>query len=411
MEENVIIIGGSHAGSQLALSLRQGGWTGAIKIISDEAVYPYQHPPLSKDFLSGSKQFEDLLLRPKALYQKNNIEVLLNTTVLGVDRQQQCITAFINGTEQIFPYTKLAFCTGARVRRLPLPGSDLAGVHYLRTYADVASIKASLPHRGHGIIIGGGYIGLETAAMLRKMGHVITVLEAAPQLLGRVAAPEIGRFYQMLHEQHGVKIQTGVTITAISGEQAVTGVMFADGSQLTADFIVIGIGVVPNQELAQTAGLVVDDGIVVDQFARTADPNIVAAGDCTRFEDEHYGSIRLESVPNATEQAKVAAATLNGKPTPHHSLPWFWSDQYECKLQIAGISRGYDEIVVRGNPTVAADKKAQFCVFYFHRGQLIAADCINQPREFMLAKQWLQQRHTPEKTKLSDPGYALSKED
>lgn len=411
MVQKAVIIGASHAGSQLALSLRQGGWSGPIQLIGNEGHLPYHRPPLSKDFLSGDKQAQDLLIRPRALYEKNNVEVLLKSEVLHIDCQQKLLTLNNHGQEQIIPYDKLALCTGARVRELDIPGIKLPGVYYLRNLADVEAIRASLPAQGAGTIIGGGYIGLETAAMLRQMGHDITVLEVAPQLLGRVAAKEIGEFYQALHQHHGVDIQLGVQIQSIPGRDRVENLELADGIKLKANFVIVGIGVLPNQELAQTAGLEVNNGILVNEFAQTSDPNIVAAGDCTRFQHPLYGEVRLESVPNATEQAKVAAATLNGKALSHHGLPWFWSDQYDCKLQIAGLSQGYDEVVLRGSTKITTNQIPSFCVFYFKAGKLIAADCVNRPKEFMLSKMWLQKAHTPDKIKLVDDGYVLGRED
>ena len=411
MNHLAIIVGASHAGSQLALSLRQGGWCGRILLIGDEHYLPYHRPPLSKDFLSGNKQADDLLIRPHALYEKNNIELQLDTNVLAIDRQQKQITLIQQSRQQNIGYDKLAICTGARIRLLPLPGIELSGIHYLRNLADVEAIRADLPAKGRGVIVGGGYIGLETAAMLRKMGHDITVLEAASQLLGRVAAKEIGEFYLALHRHHGVNVQTNIQIARFRGNKKIEHIELTDGTLISADFVVVGIGVLPNQELAAAAGLEVNNGILVDEFAQTSDPDIVAAGDCTRFHHPLYGDIRLESVPNATEQAKIAAATLNGKLQAHHSIPWFWSDQYDCKLQIAGLSQGYDEVIIRGDTTIKTENPPSFCAFYFKAGKLIAADCVNRPREFMLTKLWLQNRHTPSIDKLVDDSYELKKTD
>ncbi len=422
MSQRAIIIGASHAGAQLALSLRLEGWTGEILVVGNEPHLPYHRPPLSKDFLSGNKKAEELLLRPPALYEKNNIEFRLNTEIVSIDRSTRTVALkpAQNDTHKVekLDYDKLAFCTGARVRELPIEGITLPAVHYLRNLNDVEDIRASLSRRSgsmKGAIIGGGYIGLETAAMLNKMGHQITVLEAAPQLLGRVAAKEIGEFYQALHNHHGVDIKTGVSISHLAGTTEVEEVVFNDGSNLSCDFVIVGIGVLPNQELAADCGIKTNNGILVDQFAQTNDPNIVAAGDCTRFQHPRYGELRLESVPNATEQAKSAAASICGthqsKQKPHHSLPWFWSDQYNCKLQIAGISSGYDQIVLRGSTAIQGDSPPNFCVYYFKNKELIAADCINRPKEFMLAKLWLQNQHTPDTTKLIDDTYALSRDD
>lgn len=417
MTATAVIIGASHAGSQLSLSLRQSGWQGDILLLGDETYLPYHRPPLSKDYLGGELGPNDILLRPAALYDKQGITLKLNHQVLAIDRAKGLIEAVSDRGKQVqFHYDKLALCTGARVRTLNISGANLKGVHYLRTLSDVEHIRTEIQPGSRGVIIGGGYIGLETAAMLRGINCEVSVLEAAPQLLGRVAAPEIGAFYQALHEQHGVNLRTNAQANELLGEDRVQQVVCADRTRLEADFVIIGIGVIPNQELAEQAGLDVNDGIVVNKLAQTSDPNIVAAGDCTRFNHPLYGNIRLESVPNATEQSKVAAATLCGKQTAYASLPWFWSDQYDCKLQIAGINRGYDEILVRGSTAVVAEpitseQAPTFCVYYFREQQLIAADCINRPKEFMLAKMWLQKSYTPDKTKLVDDGYALTRDD
>lgn len=417
MSKTAVIIGASHAGAQLCLSLRQQGWTGEIIVIGDEAAYPYQHPPLSKDFLSGEKSLGDILIRPNELYEKNAITFMLQTQVTAINRHNNTLDIIREGKSETLSYDALAICTGARVRELPINGATIPGVFYLRSLADVESIREFLAQNlqqqsSRGVIVGGGYIGLETAAMLRKMGHQITVLEAAPELLGRVAAPQIGGFYQSLHQHHGVSILTNAQVNEIVGTTCVEAVTYNQHETLDADFVIIGIGVLPNQELAEQAGITVNNGIVVNEFAQTSDESIVAAGDCTRFQHPVYGDIRLESVPNATEQAKVAAATLCGKTVPHHGLPWFWSDQYDCKLQIAGMSQGYDDIVLRGSVDINSKETApNFCVFYFRDDKLIAADCINRPKEFMLTKMWLQKGHTPERGKLLDDNYALTPKD
>ncbi len=419
-----IIIGASHAAAQLCLSLRQEGFLGRIIVIGNEDYLPYQRPPLSKQFLSGETSIEELDIRPKALYEKHNIEFILKTEVTAIDCKTKTITT--NHVDHpTIKYDKLALCTGAQVRKIPIPGADLPHVHYLRQLSDIYSIQHSInaaasntpQHTPHAVIIGGGYIGLETAAMLRKMNIAVTILEGAPRILGRVTAPEVSSFYHQLHVSHGVNILTDCKITSFTEnttDHCLT-INLNNDIKITADLIIVGIGVIPNIELAQSAELEINNGIVVDEFAQTSNADIVAAGDCTFHPSKQYGMIRLESVPNAMEQAKTAAAALCGKQKAHHGLPWFWSDQYDYKLQIAGLSTGYDKIIVRGknvlSPTLRADKLTSFAVFYFKANQLIAADCINRPKEFMLAKQWLQKDHTPDVKKLADDGYELSRND
>ncbi|GAB1261828.1 NAD(P)/FAD-dependent oxidoreductase [Aurantivibrio plasticivorans] len=415
MSKTCIVIGASHAGSQLALSLRQEGWEGPILLIGEESVLPYQRPPLSKSFLSGAKSVEELYIRPKALYEKQQVEVLLNSRVTHIDGDNKSLTYVKDGEEKTLQYDKIALCTGAHPRHLSIPGSELEGIHYLRTLNDVEKIRSDLEkvqsHKSalNGVIVGGGYIGLETAAMLNAMGHQMTVLEAMPQLLSRVAAPEIGKFYNDLHQAHGVDIRTECHVNGFTEHgDRVEAVVLSDGSKIDADFVIVGIGVQVNGELADQLQLKQENGIVVDNLMHTSNADVVAAGDCTRFHNDTFGSLRLESVPNATEQAKTAAASLCNKEKPYHALPWFWSDQYDCKLQIAGISAGYTDIVVRGVSQVVKDEKPSFSVFYFSDDKLIAADCINRPKDFMFAKRWLTDKTIIDKTTLADDDMPLS---
>ncbi|VVQ15858.1 NAD(P)/FAD-dependent oxidoreductase [Pseudomonas fluorescens] len=379
MHQTCIIIGASHAAAQLAPSLRQEGWEGDIIVIGDEETVPYHRPPLSKTYLLAEKSVDDLLIRPAAIYTKNAISFKLGQRVSAVDPVGKTVT--LDGGETL-GYDKLAICTGARVRKVSLPGSDLPGVHYLRTLKDVDGIRERTGPDKHAVIVGGGYIGLETAAALRKIGMQVTVLEMAPRVLARVTAPEVSAFFQRIHAAEGVTIRTGTLVSGFEGGTQVTSVLCSDGSRLPADLVIVGIGVIPNTELATAAGLAVDNGILVDELAHTSDPHIVAAGDCTNHPSELYGRLRLESVPNASEQAKTAAATICGKCKPYQALPWFWSDQYDLKLQIAGLNRGYDQVVIRGD----INHSRSFAVFYLQAGKVIAADCINRPQEFMLSK-------------------------
>ena len=374
-----VIIGASHAAAQLSVSLRQEGWDGEIIMIGDEPHLPYHRPPLSKTFLSGDKSIQDLLIRPAAFYAKQQIQ-FIHSHVVSIDRERK-ILDLADGSQ--ISYDKLALCTGARVRKLDIEGSDLKGIYYVRNAADIEAIQQHIQSAKHAVMIGGGYIGLETAASLRKQEIQVSLLETASRILQRVTAPELSEFYTRIHQAQGVSIYHNMTTTRIVGTTQVESISCADGKMIPADLVIVGIGVQPNIELAQAAGIEVDNGIVIDAYGRTNDPDIVAAGDCTSHFNTHYQrQIRLESVPNANEQAKVAAATLCGKSKPYSALPWFWSDQYDIKLQIAGLNHGYDQLVIRGD----LQNSNSFAAFYFKNKQLIAADCINRPLEFMISK-------------------------
>ncbi len=375
----VVIIGASHAAAQLSASLRQEGWQGEIVMIGNEPHLPYHRPPLSKTFLSGDKTIQDLLIRPASFYEKQQIQ-FIHGHVVGIDREKKILD--LANSSQI-TYDKLALCTGASVRKLDIEGSELKGVYYVRNAADITAIQQQIPHAKHAVMIGGGYIGLETAAALRKQGIQVSLLENALRILQRVTAPELSEFYTRIHQAQGVSIDHNMSIKRIVGSTQVEAVICADGQTIAADLVIVGIGVQPNTELAESAGIDVDHGIVIDGYGRTNDPDIVAAGDCTTHFSPHYQRyIRLESVPNANEQAKVAAATLCGKSKTYAALPWFWSDQYDIKLQIAGLNQGYDQLVIRGD----RHNSDSFAVFYFKEKKLIAADCVNRPLEFMISK-------------------------
>ncbi|CBL45553.1 Ferredoxin reductase [gamma proteobacterium HdN1] len=396
-----IIIGASHAGSQLATSLRKEGWEGRIVVIGDEVHMPYHRPPLSKALLMGEKEPNQIELMKATVYEKANVEFMLGVHVSSVDRTKKQIT-LDNG--EVLAYDKLALCTGARVRRLDIPGKDLKGVFYLRTLADAQAIQAAVKPGGKAVIVGGGYIGLETAASLHKLGMKVTVLEMMHRILERVTAPELSLYYNGLHNRHGVEILTQAQALALEGTDHVERVVCNHDRVLDADLVVIGIGVIPNTELAEAIGLPVDNGVVVDEFAQTADPDIVAAGDCTNHPNDLLGfRLRLESVPNAMEQAKTAAATLCGGKKGHHSLPWFWSDQYHAKLQIAGFNRGYDRVVLRGET-----EKDQFVAWYLKGDEILAADCINSGKEFMLAKRIIAEKVKISAEQLADPSVDLA---
>ena len=389
-----LVVGASHAGAQLAASLRQEGWTGEIVLIGDESTLPYQRPPLSKAYLAGKSTLDELAIRNADFYSKQGIQVL-NATVEAIDRSGGHLSLSTGGA---LAYDQLALCTGARPRRLPPPGAHLAGVYYLRTVADVEMIRVAAHAGRRAVIIGGGYIGLETAASLRALGLEVTVLEATGRVLERVTAPEVSAFFDRIHRQEGVKIRTGVLVEVLSGEDRVREVVLSGGESIPADLVIVGIGVEPNTDLAAAAGLVIDNGVVIDDQARTSDPDIVAAGDCASHSMARYSRpLRLESVPSAHEQAKVAAATVCGKSKKIAALPWFWSDQYDLKLQIAGLNTGYDEVILSGDPTRDRD----FTCFYLREGELIGADCINRPRDFMFSKRVITQQLPIDRTELA----------
>lgn len=399
--QRALIIGASHAGAQLAASLRQDGWSGEIVLIGEEPTVPYQRPPLSKAYLAGKTTLDEITIRSSDFYSKQRIQ-LLNAHVEAIDRSAGHI---VMSTGDTLTYDKLALCTGARPRQLRVPGADLPGVHYLRTAADVEKIRTSATPGRRVVIVGGGYIGLETAASLRALDLEVTVLEATTRVLERVTAPDVSTFFERIHREEGIDIRTGAKVAALVGDDCVREVTLSTGESIPADLVIVGIGVEPRTELAEAAGLVVDNGIVIDDHARTEDPDIVAAGDCTSHDIARYGCrIRMESVSSAGEQAKVAASTVCGKSRKIEALPWFWSDQYDLKLQIAGLNTGYDEVVLSGDPTRDRD----FSCFYLRDGELLAADCINRPRDFMLSKRAITQQLPVDRAELMLGGLARS---
>ncbi len=396
MIKNCVVIGASHAGSQFAFSLRQGGWKGDITIIGEEFDYPYHRPPLSKAFLSGEKKIQDILLRPAELYEKSGINIRLGERVKSIDRSNKSITTEDNN---VIYYHKLVIATGARVREIPIPGSEIEGVCYLRNARDVNNIKNQVIPGKHAVIIGGGYIGLETAASLRKQGMEVTVIEAMSRILQRVTAPELSNFYKRIHLEEGVKIFEETVATEFKSIDEKINVLTSCGKSFMGDMVIVGIGVIPNVELANSAGLKVENGVEVNEFCQTSDSEIYAIGDVSWHYNKLYDrSLRLESVPNATEQAKIAALHINKKPKAYNSLPWFWSDQYNLKLQIAGLSNGYNDIVIRGD----INKSRSFSAFYFKDNKLLAVDAVNSPREFMFTKMVLTKEQKLNKEILSD---------
>ena len=382
-----VVIGASHAGSLLAVQVRKEGWQGRIVLISAEKHMPYHRPPLSKAVLSGEKEVDAVLLRPALMYSNNDIELRLGEQVTQISRAEKSVHL---ASGEILAYDKLALCTGASPRHIPM-GEGLAGVHYLRNADDVVGIQSQMEAGKRAVIVGGGYIGLEVAAVMSKMGLLVSVVEMADRLLQRVASPVISDYFRLLHEHHGVSVLTNASVEGILEEGAELSVLFGDASQIAADIVVIGVGVLPETGLAKAAGLEVADGIVVDVYMGTSDPDIVAAGDCTVFPSARYGrSLRLESVQNALDQARVAAANVCGKPQIYDSLPWFWSDQYDVKLQSAGLRLDHEHEILRGDPNVIDEKGIS--VFYLRGEYMIAADCVNNAKEFMACKKLIAER-------------------
>lgn len=384
----VIIIGAGQAGGETAQRLRQGGFEGEITLIGEEPAAPYQRPPLSKAYLKGEYDIDRLMLRPASVYSEERIALLTKTRGVWIDRANRKVR--VEGGREL-PYDALVLATGAKPRKLPLVGADLDGVHLFRTAADVDAVRARFVSGAKLIVIGAGYIGLEVAAVARQLGLEVTVVETAVRPLARVTSPEVAGFFLDEHTRQGVRFVLGGQPALIKGQDRVTGVALTDGAELPADLVIAGIGVTPDVAIAEQCGLTVNNGIVTDRHCRTSDPNIFAIGDCAARPMVHYeGRIaRLESVHNAVEGAKIVAATLTGGKEHTEEAPWFWSDQYDLKLQIAGLFHGYDHVAFRG---VMADRA--FAAFYYKGDKLIAVDAVNRPAEYLGAKMLIQTNRT-----------------
>ncbi len=383
MSAGVVIVGAGHAAGAMAAALRQGGYDKPITLIGSEPLAPYQRPPLSKAWLKGEATADDLLVRPVTFYAEKSITLRLSETVVAIDRDARQVRL---ADGQSLPYEQLVLATGSRLRVLDVPGAKSAGVLELRSAADAERIKAALVPGRRLVVVGGGYVGLEVAASARALGVEVTVIEREARLLARVASETLSSFFQQCHEGHGVTILLGASVSGFQSDGGrLTGVTLADGRVLGCDVAVVGIGALANDGLAQAAGIACRDGVIVDERARTSDERIYAIGDCTQRPIPRYGiSMRLESVPNALEQGKQAVADLCGKPAPKPELPWFWSDQYDVRLQIAGLPIDVARRVVRGD--VAAGR---FAVFHLDAAnRLQALEAVNAPAEFVAARQW-----------------------
>lgn len=409
LEPGVIVVGAGQAGVQAAEALRAGGCTVPITLLGDEPHGPYHRPPLSKAWLAGDVDAAQLVMRAPELLARKGITLRTGVRVQAIDRTARTLSLVTaDGSAEVLRWGGLVLATGSRPRVLALPGADAAGVHPLRSRADADAVAAGLLHcQAQGlpvVVVGGGFIGLEVAATARKKGLAVTVLEAAPRLLGRVLAPVLSDWYAQLHRGHGVDVVLGAGVAAIEVQDGrATAVLGPDGQRWPAGLVVVGIGVQAHDELAAAAGLACDRGIVVDDCARTADPAIVAAGDCTARRRPDGSLLRLESVNNATEQGKSAAAALLGQPRPFAGTPWFWSDQYDRKLQMAGLSTGADQAVLRGSLDAPG-----FAVYHFKAGRLLAVDTVNNPREHLLARKLLDAGRGPTPEQAADTAFDLN---
>ncbi len=391
---DVVIIGAGQAGAALAAKLRGLGHQGRITMVGDEPAPPYQRPPLSKAYLLGQIGAERLWLRAPEFWAEHAVDLRLGTAAQAIDPTAQTVT-LTDGA--VLPYDALALTTGASPRRLPAAiGGDLAGVYTVRTLADVNAMQPEFAPGRRVLIVGGGYIGLEAAAVASKLGLQVTVLEMAPRILQRVASPETSAYFRALHAAHGVTILESTGLDRLLGDGHVSGARLSDGREVAADFVIVGVGVTPNTRLAEAAGITIDNGIATDAQGRTSAPQVWAAGDCASFPWQG-GRLRLESVGNAIDQAEAVAANMLGGACAYQATPWFWSDQYDCKLQIAGLNTGYDRIITRPGTGGAVS-------FWYYRGpQLLALDAMNDPRAYMVGKRLIEAGRSPDPALVADP--------
>jgi len=387
MSERIVIIGAGQAGAQAVATLRAEGFAGSIAMVGDEPFAPYQRPPLSKAYLSGAFERERLFLKPDAFYAETKCELILGVGAKSIDRSRRFVLLSDGRT---LAYDKLLIATGSRVRRIAVPGADLKGIHYLRGIADVDALRPAFTKGARLAVVGGGYIGLEVAAVAAKHGLDVTIFESLDRVMARAVSPQVSAFFEDVHRTAGVRFLMNTTVEAFKGREKLATIR-AGGATHAADIALVGIGIVPNVEIAKDAGLACTDGLVVNHFAETDDPAIFAAGDCTRHTGREGDQIRLESVQNAIDQAKHAALAMVGKHTPYSEVPWFWSDQYDLKLQIAGLAKHGDKIVVRGAP---ASRK--FAAFHLRAGRVAAVEAVNAAPEYNVGRKLIADRaHVP----------------
>ncbi|MBB4610360.1 NAD(P)/FAD-dependent oxidoreductase [Sphingomonas yabuuchiae] len=398
---DIVIVGTGHAGAQAAIALRQEGFEGTIAMIGEEDWPPYERPPLSKEYLAGDKPFERTLIRPERFWEERAITLRLGEQVVAVDAEARCLTT---AAGIVIDYCTLIWAAGGHARRLSCDGHQLTGVHGVRSRADVDRLIAELPDVAQVVVIGGGYIGLEAAAVLTKFGKAVTIVEAQDRVLARVAGEALSRFYEAEHRAHGVTVRLNESVACIEGEERISGVRLADGTVLAAQMAIVGIGIVPAVQPLIAAGAAGDNGVAVDAQGRTSLPHIYAVGDCAAHANDFADGavIRLESVQNAHDQATVAARTIMGREVAYHAVPWFWSNQYDLKLQTVGLSMGHDQTIVRGDPA-----SRSFSVAYLRQGRVIALDCVNAMRDFVQGKALVAGGATVPVEALADAGRPL----
>ncbi len=380
MKFDVVIVGAGHGGAQAASALRQLKFTGSIAIIGDEPELPYERPPLSKEYFAGEKSFDRILIRPPQFWSDRQITIITNTRITTVDVEKHRLIA---ASGEQFEYCTLIWAAGGSPRTLKIAGADLPGVQGLRTRADADSMVAAATRATIVVVVGGGYIGLEAAAVLSKAGKQVTVLEALPRVLARVAGEELSRFFEAEHRAHGVDVRVGVSVSAIEGEGRVEGVRLESGEFIPADMVIVGVGIEPAVGPLIAAGALGTNGIDVDRYCKTSLPDIYAIGDCAAHQNTfaECARIRLESVQNANDMAMTAAKSISGQKEPYNTVPWFWSNQYDLKLQTIGLNLGYDEVILRGNPS-----DRSFSCVYLKGGRVIALDCVNAVRDYVQGK-------------------------
>ena len=399
---DILIVGAGHAGAQAAIALRQNKFEGSLALLGDEPEFPYERPPLSKDYLAGEKPFERILIRPPAFWGEREVTMLAGKHVVGVDPAAHEVTT---ATGEKIGYGTLIWATGGNPRSLVCSGHDLAGVHAIRNRADVDRLMGELATTSRVVVIGGGYIGLEAAAVLSKLGKHVTVLEALDRVLARVAGEALSRFYEAEHRSHGVDVRLGARVESIEeADGRAIGVRLADGEVLACEMVIVGIGIIPAVEPLLAAGAQGGNGAKIDAHCRTSLPDIFAVGDCALHANAFAdgAEIRLESVQNANDMANAVAKTLTGTPTEYHAVPWFWSNQYDLRLQTVGLSIGHDATVSRGDPTARS-----FSLIYLKAGRVIALDCVNMVRDYVQGRALIVDRKTPDPASLADTNIVL----